>query len=162
MLLNPPSHCYLTLFRTWLVVRTPRTKAVSPTCAANFFSVGLLSLDPSTMIGTPQYLTFVILFPSFADRFPSASCTIHFHTTRRDMTSFRSGPPPLYACVLLYLFWWGCHGSCYCDDEFCLFALSSLRLLACSGSTPEANRFVLRLSFKTIKCYQHFSTTNRV
>ena len=29
----------------------------------------------------PHYCTFVILFPSFAARFPSASCTLHFHCT---------------------------------------------------------------------------------
>ena len=27
---------------------------------------------------------------------PSASCTIHFNITRRDMSSFGLGPPPLY------------------------------------------------------------------
>ena len=86
MLLNPPSHLLnLKVDLVSYVIGCKNSQNESrryPPPVLKTFAVGLLSLDPSTMIGTPIItLQVVILLPSFAARFPSASCTIHFHCT---------------------------------------------------------------------------------
>jgi hypothetical protein len=150
-LLNPPTHSHLTsiwrlaLFRTWLVVTTARTKAVSPTCAPDFRFIGSAESGSKHYEGTLPCFTFVILLPLFAANFPSASCTF---------TSISLGETCLLFgwVILFYVHAW----FLACSDAvvhvivminvYLFWKLCIPLLLACSGVHTRIKLIVLGLA----------------
>ena len=164
MLLNPPSpytrpqcwHCLV----CDLVVRTLRTKAVSPTCVPDFRFSGSAESGSKHYDWDPPFITFVVLLPSFANRFPSASCT--FTSLSLGAICLLCGWVHLlylvHVCFLPY-FYTSMYiliinhrltsSSWYKSDSFLVIIMMFLFLHCfCFVHQSESNRFVLPVSSK--------------
>ena len=128
-----------------------------------FASVGLLSLGQSTMIGTPLLITLVVLLPSFANRFTSASCTftslslgaicllcgwVHLLYLVH-VCFFPSFYTSTYLIIINHNLTSSSSSSWYKSDFFLVIIMMFLFLYCfCFVHQSESNRFVLPVSSK--------------